>query len=139
VIKELGTGTFGKVFECNDRKYNDKVAVKVVRSIKRYVESALIEASVLDAVYSRQKKERKDFCVKMFSHFNFNDHYCLVFETLGISIYDLIKKNDYTGFPLKHVRDIARQLLGSMEFLESMNLIHTGRYMYVDKRMFICM
>lgn len=34
VQRELGTGTFGKVFQCNDRKYNQKVAVKVVRSIK---------------------------------------------------------------------------------------------------------
>ena len=37
-----------------------------------------------------------------------SDHYCLVFETLGISIYDLIKRNDYTGFPLNCVRDLAR-------------------------------
>jgi hypothetical protein len=36
------------------------------------------------------------------------DHYCLVFETLGISLYDLIKRNDYTGFPLRHVKDLAR-------------------------------
>lgn len=39
---------------------------------KRYVESALIEGSVLDAVYSTQKKEKVDFCVKMFSHFNYD-------------------------------------------------------------------
>ena len=31
---ELGTGTFGKVFQCHDRKHDQKVAVKVVRSIK---------------------------------------------------------------------------------------------------------
>ena len=39
---------------------------------QRYVESALIEGSVLDAVYSRQKKDKTDFCVKMYSHFDFN-------------------------------------------------------------------
>ena len=44
-------------------------------SSQRYVESALIEGSVLDAVYSRQKKERTDFCVKMYSHFNLNGKY----------------------------------------------------------------
>ena len=34
VQTELGTGTFGKVYQCQDRKYDRKVAVKVVRSIK---------------------------------------------------------------------------------------------------------
>ena len=41
------------------------------------MESALIEGSVLDAVYSRQKKERTDFCVKMYSHFNLNGKDCV--------------------------------------------------------------
>ena len=40
--------------------------------IQRYVESAQIEGSVLDAVYCRQKKDKTDFCVKMFSHFHYN-------------------------------------------------------------------
>ena len=39
---------------------------------QRYVESAQIEGSVLDAVYCRQKKDKTDFCVKMFSHFHYN-------------------------------------------------------------------
>lgn len=49
----------------------------------------------------------------------------MVFETLGLSIYDLIKRNDYVGFPMAVVKIISRQLLGAMDFLKSMNLIHT--------------
>lgn len=71
VRKEVGMGTFGKVFECADLKYGDNVAVKVIRKIKRYVESAKIEADILDDVFSRQRKYRIDLCVKMFSHFKF--------------------------------------------------------------------
>lgn len=125
IQQELGIGTFGKVFRCRDSKHKDDVAVKVVRSIKRYVESAQIEADVLNKVYDQQKRDRKDYCVKMYSQFSLNEHYCMVFETLGMSVYDLIKDNQYAGLPLRHVREIARQLLCAMDFLESMNLIHT--------------
>lgn len=51
---------------------------------------------------------------------------CLVFETLGLSLYDVIKNNDYKRLPLSLVRDISRQLLDTMSFLKSINLIHTG-------------
>lgn len=72
IVKEIGTGTFGKVFKCNDRKYNDVVAIKVVRGIKKYVDSAKIEASILDDVYTRQKRNGVDCCLKLYSHFPLN-------------------------------------------------------------------
>lgn len=50
----------------------------------------------------------------------------MVFETLGVSLYDLVKKNDYKRLPLRCVRDVARQLLLALDFLESINMIHTG-------------
>lgn len=50
----------------------------------------------------------------------------MVFETLGLSLYDIIKQNDYKRLPLIVVRDVSRQLLESLAFLKSMNLIHTG-------------
>jgi hypothetical protein len=59
------------VYKCHDHKHNDHVAVKVVRSIKRYIESARIEARILDNVYDKQNEKNSDYCVKMFSHFRF--------------------------------------------------------------------
>lgn len=50
----------------------------------------------------------------------------MVFERLGLSLYDLIKKNDYKRFPLPVVKSVAKQILQAMEFLSSINLIHTG-------------
>lgn len=121
----LGKGTFGKVLGCRDDKYGDNVAIKIVRNIKKYTESAQIEAEILSTVYDMQKKHKKHLCVKLFSHFYHDGHFCMVFEPLGISLYDLIKKNGYVGFPLETVRTICRQLLQAMEFLHSISLIHT--------------
>ncbi len=69
VVKELGKGTFGKVFKCKDLKYNDTVAIKVVRSIPRYIDSAKIESDILDDIHKKQKLADTDVCVKMFSRF----------------------------------------------------------------------
>lgn len=40
-------GTFGQVLECWDRETKEMVAIKVVRSIKKYREAAMIEIDVL--------------------------------------------------------------------------------------------
>jgi len=72
ICKEIGLGTFGKVFKCRDKKYDDIVAVKVVRGVKKYVESARIEADILGHVYDRQKEVGANCCVKLYSHFSFD-------------------------------------------------------------------
>jgi serine/threonine protein kinase len=72
IKEEVGKGTFGKVFKCKDTKHNDNVALKMVRSVKRYIKSAKIEAEILDYVYKKQKEYNKNFCVKMFSHFKYD-------------------------------------------------------------------
>lgn len=51
----------------------------------------------------------------------------MVFEPLGLSLYDLVRKNDYKRFPLDLVRSVARQLLQALDFLESIQLVHTGK------------
>ena len=47
ITKWLGDGTFGRVLEVKDLKYNEYYAMKVIRSVKRYIESAEIEANIL--------------------------------------------------------------------------------------------
>ncbi|GAB5031960.1 cmgc clk protein kinase [Nannochloropsis oceanica] len=125
VEKDVGMGTFGRVVQCLDRKRGRKVALKVVRNIKRYTESAQIEADILVDVNSRGGRGMTH-CVQLFRDFVFEEHCCLVFERLGVSLYDFLKAHNYRPYPLyPHVRDFARQLLESLEFLHGMQLIHT--------------
>ena len=70
--KEIGKGTFGKVFQCYDTKRETSLAAKVIRSIKKYIDSAKIEAEILDDVYEQQNRQKVDFCVKMYASFRFN-------------------------------------------------------------------
>lgn len=49
----------------------------------------------------------------------------MVFEKLGPSLYDIIKKNSYRGFPMPIVRDFFYQVLEAIGFLHSIKLTHT--------------
>ena len=124
VLKDVGIGTFGRVVECWDRFEKRKVAIKVVRRIKKYTESARIEAEILRDV-NASKEPGSELLVKMYYHFEFRGHCCLVFERLGCSLYDFLKANDYRPFRLSCVRDFARQLLQAVACLHRMRLIHT--------------
>jgi serine/threonine protein kinase len=70
--KEVGVGTFGKVFQCQDLKYQERVAIKIVRNIRKYVDSAKIEAEILDTIYREQKAAKQSGCVKLYSHFKYD-------------------------------------------------------------------
>ena len=41
------TGTFGQVLECWDLESQEAVAIKIVRSLQKYREAAMIEIDVL--------------------------------------------------------------------------------------------
>uniref|UniRef100_A0A6A7GAK7 Serine/threonine-protein kinase AFC3 n=1 Tax=Hirondellea gigas TaxID=1518452 RepID=A0A6A7GAK7_9CRUS len=52
-------------------------------------------------------------------------HVCLVFEPLGRSLYDFLKRNDFQGFSLQHVQHFGYQIISAVNFCHSLNLIHT--------------
>ena len=133
VIREVGVGTFGRVLECLDlkkrarssrRDRQEVVAIKIVRNIKRYYESALIEADIVEDV-NRRSGRGVSHCAVMYDTFSFSGHYCMVFESLGPSLYDFLKRQKYQPFPIACVRDFAKQLLETLAFLHSFRLIHT--------------
>jgi dual-specificity kinase len=47
ILSKMGEGTFGQVLECFDNKNKEVVAIKVIRSINKYREAAMIEIDVL--------------------------------------------------------------------------------------------
>jgi len=121
----LGEGTFGKVWQCNDAKHGDVVAVKCVRKIDRYIISAKIEAKILRQIYYSQEAARVELLVKLYTTFMHQGHYCMVFEPLGKSLLDYIEENQYRGFPLHYVRAISAQVLSALAFLHVNSLVHT--------------
>jgi len=64
-------------------------------------------------------------CITLLEPFDFRNHYCLVFDLLGMSMYDFLRQNSYRPFSLNEVQIYGRQLLRTVSFLHGMNLIHT--------------
>jgi len=131
IVKELGQGTFGKVFKCQITDPNAKrkskrkyyVAVKVIRNIPKYVDEAKMEAGVLERIQNEDDKCSR--IVNLHDHFSWHDHYCLVFEPLAMSLHDYLETN-ISKISLKKLRVITRDIILALSFLHgSCNIVHT--------------
>ncbi|KAJ0989459.1 hypothetical protein J5N97_007815 [Dioscorea zingiberensis] len=123
IHSKMGEGTFGQVLECWDRERREMVAIKIVRGIKKYREAAMIEIDMLQQIGKHDKNGSR--CVQIRNWFDYRNHICIVFEKLGPSLYDFLRKNSYRPFPIDLVRELGRQLLECVAFMHDMRLIHT--------------
>ncbi|KAL9326572.1 hypothetical protein ACSQ67_007217 [Phaseolus vulgaris] len=98
IHSKMGEGTFGKVLECWDRERKEMVAIKIIRGIKKYREAAMIEIEVLQQLGKHDKGGNR--CVQIRNWFDYRNHICIVFEKLGPSLYDFLRKNNYRSFPI---------------------------------------
>jgi len=126
-VHELGKGTFGRVLECEDvsRKPVTRypVAIKIVRRVTRYVKAARIEADILMKIAEKASEDCR--VVHIFAHFRWRDHYCLVFEPLGMSLYDFQRRAD-CAIHLHHLEVVARDLFACLDFLHNnCKIVHT--------------
>jgi dual-specificity kinase len=133
VCRKLGDGTFGRVLECVDRLDRDgpRVAVKVIRDVERYVENAKVEAKILERI----NNIRREFAgkhpggrgiVRLYDVFTHGRFFCMSFERLGKTLYEVIQMNNHVGFYMFDIQVIAKELLETLDFLHSVcGLIHT--------------
>ncbi|CAI5961275.1 unnamed protein product [Closterium sp. NIES-65] len=124
ILSKLGEGTFGRVLECWDRQMQQYVAIKVIRNVQKYRDAAMIEIDVLTTLAKHDKFGQRG-CVELKGWFDYRDHVCIVFEKLGPSLYDFLRKNSYRPFSVDVAREFSRQLLESVAFMHELTLIHT--------------
>lgn len=56
----------------------------------------------------------------------YGNHFCMVFEILGVNLLELIKRYEYNGCPMHLCRKIAKQCLIGLDYLHSIcKIIHT--------------
>lgn len=123
ILSKMGEGTFGRVLECWDRRDCDMVAIKVVRSIRKYRDAAMVEIDILQ--HLAKNKGGALHCVQIRDWFDYRNHICIVFEKLGPSLFEFLRSNLYRPFPLDLVREFGRQLLESVAYMHDLRLIHT--------------
>ncbi|GAB0135653.1 hypothetical protein EsDP_00003984 [Epichloe bromicola] len=124
ISRLLGQGTFGKVVQARDRKRNEAVAVKIIRSVQKYRDASRIELRVL-ATLKANDNENRNRCIHLRDCFDYRGHICIVMDLLGQSVFDFLKGNGFVPFPNSQIQNFARQLFTSVAFLHDLNLIHT--------------
>eukprot|EP00466_Bigelowiella_natans_P016799 jgi/Bigna1/76903/fgenesh1_pg.44_\ len=128
VLGVKGQGTFGTVLDTIDTKYNRNIALKVIRSERRYLDAAYREVEILRRI-SELDPKRECRCVRLYNAFEMTHkgkrHIGIVFERLGRDLHRFIRDNRYRGFHMVHVQHFAAQLLHGVRFCHHHSLIHT--------------
>jgi len=124
ILAELGEGTFGKVVKCEDVHKGKILAIKIIKNVKKYRDAAKLEINVLSKI-AKYDPKGKFLCVTMYDWFDYHGHKCIAFELLGKSVFDYLKDNDYSPYPLEHVRQMSYELCHAVAFLHANKLTHT--------------
>ena len=62
--------------------------------------------------------------VTIHESFYFRGHLCISFSLHDISLYELMKRNNFRGISLVVIKSFAVQLLTTLKFLRSLHVIH---------------
>lgn len=131
IVRKLGWGHFSTVWLCWDLVNEMFVALKIVKSDPRYVETALDEIKLLRHVRECDPSDRfREKIVQLLDNFwisgDNGTHVCMVFEVLGNNLLNLIISSNYKGIPLANVKAIVRQVIEGLDYLHrKCKIIHT--------------
>jgi dual specificity protein kinase YAK1 len=62
--------------------------------------------------------------VHLLSSFMFKSHLCLVFECLGMNLYEVLKRRQFRGLPLPMVRTLVKQAIEGVKELAGKTIVH---------------
>ncbi|OMH81594.1 Protein kinase dsk1 [Zancudomyces culisetae] len=152
IIRKLGWGHFSTVWLAYDKQNDNHVALKIVKSAKRYTEAANDEIQLCERAATSSPTHRGyKHVVLLIDHFEHKGpngvHVCMVFEVLGENLLCLLRnaKNftslgngsngggegrggggNRNGLPMHIVRQVARQILEGLSYLHGpCRMIHT--------------
>lgn len=119
IIQKLGWGHFSTVWLARDFKFETYVAIKIQKSAPHYLEAAYDEVEILQKIarntnnpewlkslgeYLGPKQSfNRDHCqvVQLLNSFvykgPYGNHFCMVFEILGVNLLEIIKRYNYKG------------------------------------------
>ena len=120
VVSLLGQGTFAQVFKCQCLQTGQIVALKVVKNKPAYTRQAAVEIDVFTALAGVENENM----VGLQCYFLYHHHLCLVFELLGLNLYEVLKRRQFRGLPLAIVRTLVQQAVEGVKDLTSKNIVH---------------
>ena len=123
VLSILGKGSFGQVCKCLDHKTSEVVALKIIKNKAKFHKQGAIEVKVLKHLNDNDPEDIQNVA-RILNSFTFRSHLCIIFELLSINLYEFLKINHFQGLTLALVRCFAIQIIISLRFSSSHNIIH---------------
>lgn len=71
-----------------------------------------------------QQQQSPHRIVQLLDYFLFRNHFCLVFELLDLSLYDLLKDVKFTGFSFTNITSWTKAILEAIVIAQSKSIIH---------------
>lgn len=123
ILRIIGKGTFGVVLQAFDHRDQKSVALKIIRNQARFHTQAKEEIRILTRLLQNDLGDKFNV-VHMLNNFMFRSHPCIVFELLSLNLYELSKKNGYSGFSLSLIRRFTYSIVNCLCALSKFNIIH---------------
>lgn len=73
---------------------------------------------------AQTSRNNLDYMVNLDFYFMHQNHLCLVFELLGLNLYEVLKRRQFRGLPMSIVRDIVKQVIEGCRDLSQKNVVH---------------
>ena len=126
VLSLLGQGTFAQVFLCQCLDSGNHFALKVVKNKPAYTRQAAVEIDVFRALMdsSNNSSPKREHMVQLLGYFMFHSHLCLVFELLGLNLYDVLKRRQFRGLALTTVKALLGQAMEGIAHLSQKQVVH---------------
>ena len=130
VVQKLGWGYFSTVWLVWDYDYSRFSAMKVQKSAQHYRDAAMDEIKLLSEIMQGSETLGESCgCARMTDFFDHKGpnglHVVMIFDVLGENLLKLIERYEYRGIPIPIVKNIARQVLVGLNYIHSLNIIHT--------------
>jgi serine/threonine protein kinase len=124
ILREINRGSYGSVLEALNLKNSCKYALKIIRNEERFRKQCHHEINILKNLNNNNNNNKYPI-IKYYGYFDFEKHFCLIFELLSdINLADLMKKTNYNGLELKNVVKFSRQIAHAVKFIHNYNYIH---------------
>ena len=125
IFSILGRGIFATVVRAKDLAQNGReVAIKIARRQETMYKAGMKEIHIL-RLLSDADPDNKMFIVHFYAHFEHRGHLCMVFESLGLNLREIVKRfGKDVGLNLHAVKTYTKQMLLALALLKAENIVH---------------
>lgn len=121
LVKYLGGGTYGEVLKAIDHKYKQEVAIKMLNNYTSIAKHTMTEYNILTKI--NKVYPNSNYFIANLENFRFRNHFCMVFELLGDSAYDLYEQANFRH-DTPNLRSYVSDILKGLVLLDSLDVIH---------------